>query len=1201
MRTAGVSLPLLNPNNTQSMAKLIRSRKGRWFTSLFFFFVALMTLFFALSNRSGQVAAASPSSPIQRSAIYAPAAAGSFAFSPAQELVRPPVVAIPGGVVSLKDQDLEPEIKVDLVGNIYITAIHGVPGGVDLWKSINGGTSFVYLGEPDGAQDKCDLQPATTACTAGAGGGDDSIDVSTGGYLYVSSLYLGGVTMSTSMDGGMGGVAPGQAWTVHPASGGVPVNDREWVAAYGPQTLYMTFDQAPAPGPLWFVKSTDAGKTFSPPSMLVPAMGLSRENNLVVDQYNGNIYTTFTPAGSPNQINLLRSTDGGATWTTTTAYTGPAGTSVENSFPILAVDRGGNVHLAFTRSNGTTTRTNAHVFLMSSANQGVTWLPPVQVDSGVNTQSTVMPWIVAGSPGVVDVTWYGSSSASPDSAPFDWHVFFAQTTNALAPSPTFTQVLVTPTQVHNDAICSRGSGCAGSTRDLAEYYTMTVDPDGNANIAFVDGINDCVGPPTSNCYAKTWYAKQTSGPSAYVPPSAPGPATFAPNIAVTASGGFAEPNSKVDSHNCIFGGAIDGNSSRVFRSQNGGSSFTAMNLPLAPTSVGSGGDLDIFTLPKADGSRFDQLYAVDLDNGDFHVEAWKSTDGGTSYTQPGPGGSAGNVGSVSSDRMWLAGDLGVPTATDQTIYLMDHELASEDIRIAALTNDTAWSAFTSGTTDPELVLPPGSTLPNTNPGPVFVNKGGPFNHMIHAFFGASTVTTNTAAPPFGKMPNLWEAVGPPPAAAGAPPGPFLNHPVFKGVIDSPTTAPAGTTTYGNHLGLLFPWAAADSAGNVYAVWATNNSRANSVQTGTSTPSSTFDVWFAASHDGGQTFYGPWKVSSGTGTSLFPGMAAGDNGRIDISWYQTNAVGAPFVASGGTINGGPTTIPAGSDWNVMFAQSFNANSREPVFTVSQASDHPIHKGGICVNGLLCLLGGDRSLADFFQVSIGPDGLANIFSADNGVTSTHVNYMRQNSGPLAKANPTFPTCLPIPVPTSVVSRMVHATAGTFDINLPLPVGTGPRAVEPRSSASLGAGNYQLVFTFPNALTSVAGASVTSHNPASGTGSVSGAPVVSGNTCTVNLTNVSNAQYIQVTLTGVADNAGNAGNVLSPELGILIGDVNGNGVLTNADVSLVKAQVAAGGTVSASNFRDDVNANGVITNADVSVTKAQVAAGTQLPSTP
>ena len=549
--------------------------------------------------------------------------------------------------------------------------------------------------------------------------------------------------------------------------------------------------------------------------------------------------------------------------------------------------------------------------------------------------------------------------------------------------------------------------------------------------------------------------------------------------------------------------------------------------------------------------------------------------------------------------MWLAGDLAVPTAADQTVYLMDHELASEEIRIAALTNDTAWSAFTSGTTDPELVLPPGNTLPNTNPGPIFVNKGGAFNHMVYAFFGASTVTTNTAAPPFGKMPNLWEAVGAPPVAAGAPPGPFTNHPVFKGVIDSPTTAPAGATTYGSHVGLLFPWAAADSAGNVYAVWATNNSRANSVQTGSATPSSTFDVWFAASRDGGQNFYGPTKVSSGIGTSIFPGMAAGDNGRVDISWYQTSAVGAPFVASGGTINGGPTTIPAGSDWNVMFAQSFNANGREPVFTVSQASDHPIHKGGICVNGLLCTLGGDRSLADFFQVSIAPDGVAHIFSADNGVAGTHVNYMRQNSGPLAKANPSFVTCLPgPPPPISVVSHKVHGTAGPFDINLPLPPNASPRGVECRGSGS--PNDYTLIFTFPNNLTSVASASVTNHDPVSGTGTVCGTGNTIGpnpNQYTVELCGVSTSQYITVTLNNLLDVAGNSGNVVSPQMGVLVGDVNASGRVDSGDVSLVRQQTLQ--TVTGTNFREDINFSGRIDAGDVSISRQQ--ALTALPTPP
>jgi hypothetical protein len=103
-------------------------------------------------------------------------------------------------------------------------------------------------------------------------------------------------------------------------------------------------------------------------------------------------------------------------------------------------------------------------------------------------------------------------------------------------------------------------------------------------------------------------------------------------------------------------------------------------------------------------------------------------------------------------------------------------------------------------------------------------------------------------------------------------------------------------------------------------------------------------------------------------------------------------------------------------------------------------------------------------------------------------------------------------------------------------------------------------------------------------------------------VSLTGVPNQQYTTVTLNNVLDSQNNTGNVAGT-MGVLVGDVNANGVVTNADVSLVKAQVAAGGSVdpAGSNFRADVNANGVISNADVSLTKAQVAAGAQLPSPP
>jgi len=361
----------------------------------------------ALCSAAGLLAMlsfAAPPSPV-RTPIYQ---AGSFSFETPKQL-------LPGNPV-LGFQDVEPEIKVDIFGNIYVTAIEGVPAGVDLWKSTDGGTTFAYLGQPDGAQ--C---PAGQTCTndAGVGGGDDSIDVSTGGYLYVSSLWLGNVTMSMSMDGGTGGVDPGQKWEVNPAAAGVPVDDRQWIAAYGPQTVYMSYRQTPGSNVIFVAKSTDAGKTFPQVVATFPANSnvlARREGNLVVDPYSGNIYTSFRPQEANGhtraELWFLKSTDGGLNWSLSKAYQGPAGTDIGNVFPVMAVDRGGNIHLAFSQcdfNSVTQNSSNCGVYLMSSSDQGKTWLSPVKVNAGADTSYAIMPWIVAGSPGVVDITWYGAN------------------------------------------------------------------------------------------------------------------------------------------------------------------------------------------------------------------------------------------------------------------------------------------------------------------------------------------------------------------------------------------------------------------------------------------------------------------------------------------------------------------------------------------------------------------------------------------------------------------------------------------------------------------------------------------------------------------------------------------------------------------------------------------------------------------------
>ena len=171
----------------------------------------------------------------------------------------------------------------------------------------------------------------------------------------------------------------------------------------------------------------------------------------------------------------------------------------------------------------------------------------------------------------------------------------------------------------------------------------------------------------------------------------------------------------------------------------------------------------------------------------------------------------------------------------------------------------------------------------------------------------------------------------------------------------------------------------------------------------------------------------------------------------------------------------------------------------------------------------------------------------------------------------------------VPVSAVSRKTHGSAGTFDVDLPL---IGQPGIEDRFGGA--SGNHTVVITFAVPVT-VTSANMTAG--AGGSGSV-GNFSVNNTQVTVNLTNVSNAQTLSVNLVGVSG-GGNSGSVSVP-MGVLLADVNGNGVVSNGDVSLVKAQVAQ--QVTLSNFREDVNANGTLSNGDVSITQAQV--GTTLP---
>ena len=134
----------------------------------------------------------------------------------------------------------------------------------------------------------------------------------------------------------------------------------------------------------------------------------------------------------------------------------------------------------------------------------------------------------------------------------------------------------------------------------------------------------------------------------------------------------------------------------------------------------------------------------------------------------------------------------------------------------------------------------------------------------------------------------------------------------------------------------------------------------------------------------------------------------------------------------------------------------------------------------------------------------------------------------------------------------------------------------------------GNHKFVFTFRTDVVS-GSASVTG-----GTGGVSGNPIFSGNTMTVNLTGVTDVQKITVTLSDVTSSTSQVLPDTSVSANMLIGDTTSDKTVSSVDVSQTRGQI--GVPVTNANFREDVMVDGMIKQADVRQVRA--ALGHQLP---
>jgi len=449
-----------------------------------------------------------PSSPAPDGGLRAARSGGggSFAFVNF-ELGAAPGTVCPGSA-GCTNGAAEPAIRADATGTFYVSSELGVTSGTLAWKSTDGGRHYTALTSPN--------QLSQAAGGVGPGGGDTDLatapEANASGVhnLYVASLSLANVTVSTSQDGGA-------TWSKNVTSATIPGDDREWIAADQATKVCISYHDI-ATFNIDVNCSFDAGASFTQFGTAIDAthaylLNDNSTGNLTIDPGTHVIYQVFSgiadafEAAVPSSFHAVYiavSLDGGNTFTDHTVYVNPnTSASYGHQFINASVDRAGTVYVVYTD--------NHNVYYSFSTDHGQTFTGPIQVNQAPSA-TAVMPWSVACDPGQLNIVWYGTpyydGTNVPDNYPATaaWSVYLAQNRSANVAGSKFTQVAATPI-VHFGGVCESGVACSGN-RDLYDDFGIAVSPTtGLASITYSDDQ-----PGNTGSDDHTAIATQTGGP-----------------------------------------------------------------------------------------------------------------------------------------------------------------------------------------------------------------------------------------------------------------------------------------------------------------------------------------------------------------------------------------------------------------------------------------------------------------------------------------------------------------------------------------------------------------------------------------------------------------------------------------------------------------------------------------------------------------
>lgn len=259
-------------------------------------------------------------------------------------------------------------------------------------------------------------------------------------------------------------------------------------------------------------RSDDGGLNYGPSVAiyeLTSCVGV--HGHVKVSPVDGTVYVPNLNCGGNEAV--IVSQDNGLTWTVRPTPLANPGTSV-GADPSVGIDANGRVYFLGTPAAPLHQQKAA---VATSDDFGQTWQNVYDVGAVYGVKYADFPAAVAGSAGRAAVAWYGSTTGTGDSSADDftgiWHLYIAETFDGGAH---WTTTDATPNAPMQRSGLLRGGG-ANITRNLLDFFDITIDRDGRVLVGYVNGCeggNCAQAAPTAtgNAYTTTaTIARQSSG------------------------------------------------------------------------------------------------------------------------------------------------------------------------------------------------------------------------------------------------------------------------------------------------------------------------------------------------------------------------------------------------------------------------------------------------------------------------------------------------------------------------------------------------------------------------------------------------------------------------------------------------------------------------------------------------------------------